>query len=257
MTSQSENPLLAAMGRQVGLFIVFSIVVLCLCVTCIMTFLFLASFPGSEGMVNLLNEYSMVTFLAIALGIPAVYILLLTLRNRNLNEHFLPLGLQQRKSILQWRKWEGIISGHKVTVIITGGPTFRIYRFIVHTPVNAHFGIEPRTRLGKALSRMVKHKPIELDYPELSGVVARSPDEQWLSTLFNDQPIRDAFVRLMSTAYRTEMRSILGSPDGVNLLIYFSRLSELTTENLQKWLDDLLIITAAAETLPLATEPIT
>ncbi len=253
MTNKSKSPFLAEMGRRWIWGIAASLIGLCVSVVCLAIFLVLISMSdNSDTGLALLIGFGVLVILGMGAAMIAVLFVVPMLRGRKFDSYFTPLGLAGKSYALFWRQYEGMIGGRRVTGSVFRGPN---YRLTIHSPVDARLGVGTQTGVGKAFGGLSKLIPVSLDYPELSGVYAWSRDEQWARSLFENPTSREAFARLLSQQYGTEIRSINIGQDGVLLSIAYSRLAVLNEENVRSWLDDLIRITEAAEALPPASQP--
>jgi hypothetical protein len=197
-------------------------------------------------------------FLILAIPISAFFFLLvggtlgmvawiLLRRKRQLDEAFIPLGLTGSMYLLNGRQFHGSASGRQVDVYYYRGSTLDLY---LSTPLKTRLGISMKDSIGQAVAGLINRRPINLNDPELSRLNIFPVDETWARALVADPVAKAAILRLTADQGPYELRQVLLQPEAFLLRCAHIAQKQITSENAQQWLADLITLARAAEGLP-------
>lgn len=171
-------------------------------------------------------------------------------RNQQLDEAFVPLGLQPRNYLLTGRQYAGTYRGRAVNVYfhISGGRYLRTPVLEIFTRGNfrTRLGIGSSnvlTRIGGALTRQ---QAISVPDPVYDGLLIYPLDESWTRNLLSSPFVRTALGHLVGTE-NAGVRALVYSPDAVSLTIRHFGLDLITPVAAREWFQDLATLAEIAE----------
>ena len=122
------------------------------------------------------------------------------------------------------------------------------------TPLQTRFGVAEVGSTTPALARLFGRQPLDLDDPDLSELRVYAIDEGWARSLLSNPDARILMRRLLSAGESWALvRQLVLGPGSLRLRLYYSKRlfkHEITPEEAERWLDDLLALTRIAERLP-------
>ena len=184
-----------------------------------------------------------ILFMAVGLAGAVVFV---RLRAARLDRAFAPWRLEGRQAGAVMRSWHGEIEGRVFDAWFQKGPTLELY-----------LACRPATRgvihrgggLIRALSQAVESRaPLAPSPLEAEDVSVYADDETWMRRLLARPDAREAVARLMRETPRAAT-AISVAPNSVRYLRRFQPLSELSADNLRRWLADLGALAAAVDAL--------
>ena len=177
--------------------------------------------------------------------------LVLRRRKRRLDAAFTPLGLTGQRYMLTGRQYHGTVGGRDVDVRFYRGPMLELH---LSTPLQTRFGVAEVGSTTPALARLLGRQALALDDPALDGLRVYALDENWARCLMAEPGARKLVQRLLDAGERWALvRQVVLGPGAFRLRLYHSQRLfgfEITSEEAQRWLDDLLALTRIAEQLP-------
>jgi hypothetical protein len=175
-------------------------------------------------------------------------------RRRRLDAAFTPLGLQGERYMLTGRQYQGTIEGRHVSVRFYRGPMLELH---LGTPLQTRLGIAEEGSTTPALARLFGREALDPDDTALSGLRVYALDEDWARSLMAEAETRTLVQRLLDAGERWALvRQVVLGPGAFRLRLYHSKRLfkfEITAEEAQRWLDDLLVLARIAEGLPAPT----
>jgi hypothetical protein len=187
-------------------------------------------------------------------GVFGTLIWVLRRRKRRLDAAFVPLGLDGERYMLTGRQYQGAVEGRQVSVRFYRGPMLEMH---LGTPLQTRFGVAERGAGTPALARLFGRQPLELDDPALSELWVFAIDQPWGRAFLADPEARTLIERLMRAGESWALvRQVVLGPGAFRLRLYQSKRLfrfEITPEEAQRWLDDLLALARVAERLPAPT----
>lgn len=173
------------------------------------------------------------------------------LRGRRLDRAFRTIGLEGHQVTGVLRGWHGSWRGRQVDAWFSKGPMFEIYldcaaatRAAIHRP-------------GRLLKRVAKavssREPIEPTPAEARDCTVYGDDPDWLRQWLAAPQVEASLHRLLEETERVSPM-IRVTPNAVHYSRRFIPRTDLSAENLERWLGDLEVLAAAADELgPSAT----
>jgi hypothetical protein len=183
----------------------------------------------------------------VAVGLSAIPIYPIWRRGRRLDAIFAPLGMRGKMYAITGREYNGLLEGREVQARVYRGPTLRMS---LSGELSTRLAVGTRTGLGSALAPLVGADVMELDDPDFGHLVASSRHPDWARALLDDPAARQAILRLLRDEGPVEVRNLVVEPGALRLMLSYIALAEITTANVQTWLNDLEIVLRAAEELP-------
>ncbi|MBS3783859.1 MAG: hypothetical protein KGY78_05410 [Anaerolineae bacterium] len=184
-------------------------------------------------------------------GVFGTLVWILRRRKRRLDEAFTPLGMEGERYMLTGRQYHGTVEGRDVDVRFYRGPMLELH---LSTPLQTRFGVAEVGSTTPALARLFGREPLDLDDPALSGLRVYALDEGWSHSLLADPEAQRLVRQLLSAGESWALvRQVVLGPGAFRLRLYHSQRLfgfEITPEEAQRWLDDLLALTRIAERLP-------
>ncbi len=190
----------------------------------------------------------------LALALPAIFILsLLTIgavwvwiRARRLDRAFVPWRLRGQQAGAVMRSWHGEIEGRTFNAWFYRGPTIELY-----------LGCVPATRgaihRGGALIRAVERalgsrEPLAPSPLDLDGVSVYADDPAWMHRLLGRNEAREAVTGLLRETPRAAA-GVTVAPNAVRYVRRFQPLTEMSADNMRRWVGQLGILAAAADAI--------
>jgi len=245
----SERKILKAWGaglaRGVVLRLVVGIVVVCVFLSCL-ALAFLLPIDQDLRVFVLAGGFGLFLLLVTA-GILTWGLWGRRQRAEQLDEALVPLGLTGRGYLTIGRQYHGNVRGRQVDVYFNRGPTMDIY---VATPLRTRLGIGEKSAIGKAASSLFNRPAIETGDPDLAHLNIHPLDERWARDMLSEPRAKAAILELTSDAGPIEIRQLLFQPDAIQLKLHHVQVADLTPENVQSWVNDLLELARLAESLP-------
>jgi hypothetical protein len=172
-------------------------------------------------------------------------------RKRRLDAAFTPLGLVGERYMLTGQQYRGTVEGREVRILFYRGPMLELH---LSTPLQTRLGVAEGGSTTPALARLFGRQSLDLDNPDLSGLHVFALDEGWARSLMADPEARTLIQRLLSAGESWALvRQVVLGPGAFRLRLYHSKhlfKYEITREEAQRWLDDLVALTRIAEGLP-------
>lgn len=172
-------------------------------------------------------------------------------RKRWLDVVFEPLGLSGNRYMISGREYKGTVDGREVTVRFYRGPSLDLY---ISTPLQTRMEVVERTQVGLGVAKLVQREPLAPDDPDLEAFSIFALDEAWGRALLAKPGARTALLRLWQAGESWAlMRQVLLKPGAFHLRLYRNKnlfKYGIEPEDAQEWLDDLLALARAAESLP-------
>lgn len=172
-------------------------------------------------------------------------------RKAKLDAVFVPLGLTGRAYQTQFRQYHGEIQGRQVDVYFYRGPVLEIE---VSTTLRTRLGVTSQQSDARFFADLMGHQPLEFNDPALSDLTVFGIDEAWGKSLLIMPDAADLLHRLTAprSSIFTRQQMIL-RPGTIELMLSGNRRlfgMDLTSRQVQIWLDDLLQLVRIAENLP-------
>jgi hypothetical protein len=175
-------------------------------------------------------------------------------RKRRLDTAFTPLGLVGKRYLLTGRQYHGTVEGRQVSARFYRGPMLELH---LGTSLQTRFGVAEEGSTTLALAGLFGRQRLAMDDPDLSGLHIFALDEGWTHSLLADPEARTLIQRLMRAGESWALvRQVVLGPGALRLRLYRSKRLfkyEITPEEAQRWLDDLLALARIAEGLPAPT----
>jgi hypothetical protein len=157
-------------------------------------------------------------------------------RARELDDVFLPLGLEGRGYLTNGRQYHGTFRGYPLHAYFYRGPTLQIY---LDVPLGTRVGIGRYGAISRLAANMVDKRALSVDDPEFDHLVVYPDDRQWATDLFADHQARDAILRLTNEDTAAELRTLSVTP---NALLWQSRyisVRNINSDTVRAWINDL------------------
>jgi len=187
-------------------------------------------------------------------GTFAALLWILRRRKRRLDAAFLPLGLEGERYMLTGRQYHGVVQGRGVKVLFYRGPMLELH---LETPLQTRFGVAEVGSSTPGLARLFDREPLDLADPALEGLSVFALDEVWTSALMADAEAGPLIRRLIRAGASWALfRQVILAPGAFRLRLYQNKhlfRFDITHEEAQDWLDDLLTLASTAEALPAPT----
>jgi hypothetical protein len=173
-------------------------------------------------------------------------------RGSDLDEVFLPLGLEGRGYLTNGRQYHGTYRGYPMHVYFYRGPTLQIY---LDLPLGTRVGIGRKGAIARLAADMTNKRALRVDDPEFDHLIIYPDDHQWAADLFADRQACEAVLRLTNEDTAAELRSLSITP---NALLWQSNhipVRNINSENVRAWVNDLYELARIAQGLtpPTAT----
>ncbi len=198
--------------------------------------------------------------LCLLIVVGPVVTLLLTMyqRKRWLDTILAPYGLQGQTYGLSGREYRGTVEGREVIVRFARGPAFSLY---VSAPAQTRVAFSHAGMVMAPLAKAVNYHPLAFGAPELAAFSISALEDSWLRELLAVHEVRAALVRLMQAAESWALlQQVIISPNFVKLWLYKNKnlwRYDISPEEAQQWLSDLLLLARAIECVPSPRQPVT
>jgi hypothetical protein len=166
--------------------------------------------------------------------------------SRVLDPAFAALGFSARPHLPFQRRYDGQFQGRAVQA--TYAPPSRNGPAVLHLYVSTSLSTRLAASAGGPLQIDCRNcQPCELS-DDLAAWQVHAADPAWATALLNESAVRQALPRLLGRPGETIQGELYLQPGTFWLRLHAPR--SLPTEQVQPWLNDLLIIVQAAEELP-------
>jgi hypothetical protein len=251
METQAKRPFLAlaalSTAQRIAIGCVSLVLGTCLATICIAGSIWVANSAAGTGMENVVLIGAVVLACLFSIGLPVVAVGGIALmRARRFDPIFAPLGWKGKLYAIIWRQYDGEVNERHVSARIIRGPKFYLK---VATPLNTDFAIGTRTGLGKTLAGVFSIQQIELEDPACAHLAASGKDKDWVRALLADPTAGDAILRLTQDVGAIETRALVLHSGTLTLHLNYTHLDNITTHNIQSWLDDMQSVLGVAEKL--------
>ena len=208
--------------------------------------------------VNTFYDNPLVIALAVAIplilisgGSIGVLLFAVLRRKAQLDAVFDPLGFTGDVYQTFFRQYHGALQGRRVDVYFFRGPVLQIE---VETSLATRLGVTRREHADtRFLGNLTNHTPLALEDSALTELMVYAPDEAWARRVLAGQGALGALMRLTALDGMFSRQQVLLRPGTWQLLCSGSRRLfgiELATEQVGRWLDDMLALTRSAEGQP-------
>ena len=247
--SKAHRAVSLVYGRAALLGLMAVAIVLCLGGICV--FIPLGLVTRSDASIWVLIIPSVLYFLILNGGALGTLAWVVRRRKRWLDGLFTPLGLRGERYNLMGRQYQGTVEAREVTARFFQGPTLEVY---LSTPLQTRLGVAEEGSTTLSLAHLAGREPVALEDPDMSGLHAFALDERWARALLTDPEARTLVRRLMSAGESWALvRQLILTPGALCLRLYQNRnlfKYDVTPEEAEDWLDDLLALARIAEGMP-------
>lgn len=188
-----------------------------------------------------------VTFMFVAIGVTVVgAVFVIRKRASELDEIFVPFGLQGRGYLTNGRQYHGTFHGYPMHVYFYRGPTLQIY---LDVPLRTRLGIGRHGAISRLAADMVDKEPFIVDDDEFDHLVVYPDDHQWAADLFADPQARETILRLTNEEAAAELRSLSITPMALLWQTRHLPMRHINAESVRTWINDLYELTRIAQGL--------
>lgn len=188
-----------------------------------------------------------ITFMFVAVGVTVVgAIYVVRKRASELDEIFLPLGLEGRGYLTNGRQYHGTYRGYSMHVYFYRGPTLQIY---LDVPLGTRVGIGRQSALARLASTMVPKELLDINDPAFEHLAIYPDDHHWTADLFADNQARDNILRLTSEEAAAELRSLSITPNAMLWQTRHIPLRNINADTVRAWINDLYELARIAQGL--------
>ncbi len=178
-----------------------------------------------------------VTFMFTAVGVTAIgAVVVIRRRASELDEAFLPFGLEGRGYLTNGRQYHGTFRGYAIHVYFYRGPTLQIY---LDVPLGTRVGIGRHGAISRLAADMTDKKPLPVDDPDFDHLVIYPDDTQWASDLFADPKARETILRLTDEETAAELRTLSITPNALLWQSRYNPVRNINPEAMRAWMNDL------------------
>jgi len=189
-------------------------------------------------------------FLVVLLGGGAAYMgIVLHQRKRIMDAAFTPLGLEGQVYMSFFRQYHGTVAGRQVDVWLYRGP---ILQLEISTSLQTRLGVTGPHGDTRFLAELAGRERLTLDDPASSGLTVFPHDEAWARTLLADMRAIDVLQRLTATEEQFTRQQVILRPGAFQLMLSGNKQMfgfQVTPEQVEQWLNDLLTLARIAENL--------
>lgn len=171
-------------------------------------------------------------------------------RTAELDQAFMPLGLEGRMYLLTGRQYHGHYQGYPLHVYFSRGPNVEIF---LDANLETRIGIGRRGAIEKAAANLLDKAPLKLEDPAFDHLVVYPLDRDWSEALLAEPVAREIVLRLTTESSPVDLRSISVTPAAVRFEARYISTSHITPEAVRTWVSDLATLTRLAESLPQPT----
>ncbi len=168
-------------------------------------------------------------------------------RAAHLDAVFAPWDLTGEPYLRIGRKYHGEIEGHPVEVRFYRGPTLE---FHITALLNTRAALLFKSEIGKFAASLGDYETVLSGDPLFHNLSIYALDARWMSEVLADAQARRAARQLMSVSSAYELRQVLIDPESLHLKLRRLPTEEITSENVQRWFDDLFTLLRAAKSVP-------
>jgi hypothetical protein len=172
-------------------------------------------------------------------------------RKAGLDGLFVPLGLTGKAYQTQFRQYHGEVQGRQVDVYFHRGPVLEIE---VNTTIQTRLGVTDRQSDTRFFASLMGRQPLVFDDPSLDNLTVFAADETWARSLLAFPEAVELLRRLTSlgSSIFTRQQVVLRPGTFALMLSGNRRLFklDLSPQQVQAWLDDLLNLVQTTERLP-------
>ena len=165
-------------------------------------------------------------------------------RARELDEAFVPLGLQGRIYLTNGRQFHGSHRGYPMHVYFYRGPTLQIY---FDVPLQTRVGIGRTGAIARFAADRLDRDALDIDDPEFEHLVVYPDDQKWAAELFADSQAREAVLRLTKEESAVELRTLSITPNALLLQSRHLHTDYITPEVVRQWVNDLYELARIAQ----------
>jgi hypothetical protein len=172
-------------------------------------------------------------------------------RKASLDALFVPLGLKGMAYQTRFRQYHGQVQGRQVDVYFHRGPVLEIE---VNTTLQTRLGVTDRQSDTQFFASLMGRQPLMSDDPTLGDLTVFAADEAWARSLLAIPDAVELLHRLTSLGSSVFTRQqVVVRPGTFALTLSGNRRLfrlDLSPQQVQAWLDDLLHLVQTAERLP-------
>ena len=181
----------------------------------------------------------------------AVFIGAVRRRATKLDALFVPLGLEGGAYQSFFRQYHGVVYGRQADVWLRRGPVLEID---IATSLRTRLGVTAPQADTSFFADLGGRRPLALADPETAALSVFTLDETWTRALFADPTASGALRRLTALGATVFTRQhVLLKPGTLTLMLSGNRRMfgiDITAEQVRVWVDDLVRVALAGETLP-------
>lgn len=256
MEKRVKRPFLAfaalSTAQRIAIGCVSLVLGTCLATICIAGSLWVANSTAGTEMENAVLIGTVVLACLFSIGLPVVAVGGIALqRARRFDPIFAPLGWTGKIYAIIWRQYEGEVNGRHAGARLIRGPRFSLE---MATPLSTDFAIGTRTALGQTLAGAFSSQQIELENPAFAHLAASGKDKDWVRALLADLTAGDAILRLTQDVGAIETRALVLRSGTLTLHLNYTNFDNITTQNVQSWLDDMQSVLGVSEKLSPSVE---
>ncbi len=188
-----------------------------------------------------------VTFMFVTIGATVIgALLVIRKRASELDEVFLPFGLEGRGYLTNGRQYHGTYRGYPMHIYFYRGPTLQIY---LDVPLRTRLGIGRKSELARLASSMITKEVLDIDDPAFEHLAIYPDDHRWAADLFADPQARETILRLTSEESAVELRSLSLSPKAMVWQTRHIPLRNINADAVRAWINDLYELARIAQGL--------
>ena len=188
-----------------------------------------------------------VAFMFTAVGTTAIgAVIVIRRRASELDEAFLPFGLEGRGYLTNGRQYHGTFRGYAIHVYFYRGPTLQIY---LDVPLGTRVGMGRHGAISDLAADMTDKKPLPVNDPDFDHLVIYPDDIHWASDLLADPKAREAILRLTDEESAAELRTLSIMPKALLWQSRYNPVRNINPETMRARMDDLYELARIAEGL--------
>ncbi|MBC8330476.1 MAG: hypothetical protein H8E28_00695 [Anaerolineae bacterium] len=168
-------------------------------------------------------------------------------RAAHLDEVFAPWGLQGSAFLQSGRQYHGKIRGRQAEIYFRRGPNLEIN---LAAPLNTQAAVVFKSEIGKLSTSLGDYEYLEFNNPLFHNLSLYALDANWMNHILADDLARKAIRELMRVSGAYQLRQILVLPDGLKLTIRRVGTEEITSDNMNTWIDELFVLLNTLESAP-------
>ncbi|MCW5213627.1 hypothetical protein VU04_12065, partial [Desulfobulbus sp. TB] len=171
-------------------------------------------------------------------------------RASELDEIFLPLGLEGRGYLTNGRQYHGTFRGYAIHAYFYRGPTLQIY---LDVPLGTRVGMGRHGAISRLAADMTDKKPLPVDDPDFDHLVIYPDDICWASDLIADPKAREIILRLTDEESATELRTLSITPNALLWQSRYNPVRNINPETIRTRIEDLFELARIAVDLTAPT----